>query len=229
MGFVSGFTGGVTVTLAIAYYAAISHENNRLAQAVNLRHATRTLNSVFEPPSEPLGPTRAELLRAERSSILENAKDKWNSEIERGVRWLQNADWEDIKERRDEAIARVLGGGLESTRHGIESAEAKTSQITKEVTPKTEQLRMEAKTTSAGTVDAVRGAVRDAVSKGIEKGKQLAGKAQDAVGAAVDTKVDEKAEVERALAERYMPHKTTPDALEKSPEQALAERYKSTA
>lgn len=246
----------MTVTLAIAYYAVLEHERNRQAQAVNLRIATRTLNSLFEPPLEPLGPTRAELLRAERSTLLENAKDRWNMEIERAVRSIQNANWDEIREARDQAIAKLLGDSLESTRHGIESAEktaeanasiiaekakqalsdgkekaaAKASQITKEVPPKVEKLRMEASTTGAGTVNAARGAVRNAVSKGIEKGKELAGKAQDAVGAAVgrveSKEVDSRSEVERALEERYNP-KPSP-AFEKTTEELLAERYKSS-
>lgn len=113
----------MTVTLAVAYYAVQCHERNRQAQAVNLRLATRTLNSIFEPPTEPLGPTRSELLRAERSSILESVKDRWNSEIERAVRSIQNTNWEEIRQARDEAIAKVLGDSLEGARHGIENAE----------------------------------------------------------------------------------------------------------
>jgi len=239
MGFFSGFTGGVTVTLAIAYYALFSHERNRQAQAINLRLATRTLNSIFEPPLEPLGPTRAELLRAERSTLLDTAKDRWNSEIERAVRSLQNANWEDIREKRDQAIAKVLGNSLEGARHGIENVEksagavwsegkekamAKTSQITEEIPSKVEQVRTKASTAGAGTVDAARGAVRNAVSKGIEKGKELVGKAQHAVGAtAVESKeAIAQSGVERALEERYKPRSSV---LDQTPEEILAARY----
>lgn len=165
---------------------------------------------------------------------------------------IQNANWEDIREKRDEAFAKVLGESLESARFGIEKAETKigestsaveqkaekalskgkskavtkASEIKEEVPAKVEQIQTDASRSSAGTVDAARAAVRGAVSKGIEKGKQLVGKAQDAVGAVAESKdLGTKSEVERALDERYHP---TSAPLDVSPEEALAERYKST-
>lgn len=253
MGFVAGFAGGVTLTLAVAYYSVIVHDSNRKSQSLNLRSSTRTLNSIFDPPVEL---TRAELLRAERSSLLQTAKDLWNAKIERAVRSIQSANWEEIRESRDLALARLLGDsiaesaerGVKATSSGIadraekawaegkEKVAGKTSQISN----KADQLRTDAAISRAEKVDAARSTIEGAVSKGIEKGNELVGEAQDAINKgivkgrdlvgkaqAAVAEADPKSDIERALQQRYEP--TPPSEFERKPTEALAERYKTTS
>ena len=54
---------------------------------------------------------------------METAKDRWNEEIESAVRWAQQTDWNGVREGMEGAVARLLGGGLQKSREGIEQAE----------------------------------------------------------------------------------------------------------
>lgn len=238
--------GGVTLTLAVAYYSVIVHDSNRKSQALTLRSSTRTLNSIFEPLVEP---TRAELLRAERSSLLETAKDRWNAEIERTVRSIQNANWEEIWESRDLAIARLLGDNVDGAIQGAETAgrdvkvtssviaekaekawsegkekvAGKSSQISNEASSKIDQIQTKASAVGAGTVDAAREAVRDAVNKGIERGNELVEQAQYAVNEGI-VKGKDLAEKARGA----MGAGTAGADASSELERALQERYEPT-
>ncbi|KAM7209188.1 hypothetical protein V8F20_000526 [Naviculisporaceae sp. PSN 640] len=118
MGFVTGFTGGVTLTLGAAYLALAAHERARQSQSETLRAQTRVLNALAQDPSlrrpridnAPL-PTRAELEAQKRGHFVEAAKDKWNTEIENAVRWAQSTDWDEVRETAEDATARLLGLG----------------------------------------------------------------------------------------------------------------------
>lgn len=191
----------------MAYFTITTHERNRQVQAASLRTSARTLNSLFEP-QQPLGPTRAELLRAERSSFLENAKDRWNSEIERAVRSLQNTNWEDIKQRRDSAIAKVLGDGLEGTRHGIENAERKIGETASVLGEKTERALEDGKDKAAAKAAQIKqqasakaSPVKDqAVAKASTVKDQVTAKASN-IKAEAPAKVDQlRTEASRASA-----------------------------
>lgn len=115
--------GGVTVTLGVAYLTVLAHERNRQAQAQALRSQSRVLNTLCEP--EPILPpqSRAELAREERSTLTETAKDRWNEEVENAVRWVQRKDWNEVRESLEGSVARLLGGGLQKSRDGIDEAE----------------------------------------------------------------------------------------------------------
>jgi len=123
MGFTTGFTGGVTLTLGIAYLTVLAHERTRRQQAEALRFQSRVLNALFEPAYLPPPQSRAELAREERSTVIEAAKDRWNDEVENAVRWVQRTDWSEVREGMEGAVARLLGSGLQKSREGIEEAE----------------------------------------------------------------------------------------------------------
>lgn len=55
--------------------------------------------------------------------MVEAAKDRWNEEIENAVRWVQRKDWNGVREGMEDTVSRLLGGGLEKSREGIEEAE----------------------------------------------------------------------------------------------------------
>ena len=56
---------------------------------------------------EPLPALPPPTSREVRGGLLEAAKDKWNAELEREVRMLQNVDWSDVRERMEEGTSRV--------------------------------------------------------------------------------------------------------------------------
>jgi altered-inheritance-of-mitochondria protein 5 len=124
-------TGGVTVTLGLAYLTVLYHERNRQSQALHLRSQSHVLNSLLEPePTSVL--SRAELARKSRSTFTESAKDRWNGEIENAVRFVHRTDWAAVREGMESAIARALGLGLEKSREGIEDAEKRAGPIVQE-------------------------------------------------------------------------------------------------
>jgi len=140
-----------------------------------------------------------------------------------------------------EAKAGASKIAVNSTRPKLNQAGEKTAEYKGAAKVKKDKARADIKSgaqtvsdslsSSGGTVDAARDAVRGVISKGIEKGKEAIEKAQAAVGLAVD-KMESKGQssalshssaVEKALHERY----EKPNGLDKSPEEVLAERYKS--
>ncbi|TAQ90199.1 hypothetical protein B7494_g1466 [Chlorociboria aeruginascens] len=154
MGFTTGFTGGVTLTLGIAYVTVLAHERNRQAQALALRSQSRVLQSLIDPTPLPPPPTRAEIAREERSTLVETAKDRWNEEIENAVRWVQRKDWGEVREGMEDAVARLLASGLQKSREGIELSESQVKPEVQEGIDKTKAARQK---------------VLDQVSAGIDK------------------------------------------------------------
>jgi altered-inheritance-of-mitochondria protein 5 len=156
----TGFqTGGVTVTLGLAYLTVLAHERSRQSQALYLRSQSQLLNTLVSP--EPLRepPSRAEVARRSRENLVESAKDRWNAEIENAMRWAQTTDWSSVREGMEGAVARALGLGLEKSREGIAEAEARAGPVIHEAVEKTKDA-------------ASRGAHQAAV--GIERGLEKA-------------------------------------------------------
>ncbi|KUJ15612.1 uncharacterized protein LY89DRAFT_587394 [Mollisia scopiformis] len=172
MGFTSGFTGGVTLTLGLAYLTVLAHERNRRAQAFELRAQSRVLQGLLEPAPLPPPQTRAELAREERSTIVEAAKDRWNAEIENAIRWVQRTDWSEVREGMEGTVSRILGSGLQKSREGIEDAEKKAG-------PKIQEAVDRSKAAASQTANVVGAQAK-------EKGNQVgvkAAEAHDAVSA----------------------------------------------
>lgn len=136
----------MTLTLGIAYLTVLAHERNRQAQAQSLRSQSRVLNGLFEYTPLPPPQSRAELAREERGTLAETAKDLWNSEVENAVRWVQRTDWNGVREGMEGAISRLLGGGIEKSREGINEAEMIAG-------PKVQEVIYSSKTTARKVVD----------------------------------------------------------------------------
>jgi MICOS complex subunit MIC12 len=114
------------LTFGLAYLTVLAHERNRRSQAEALRSQSRVLTSLLEPSPIPPPQSRAELAREERSSLMETLKDRWNEEVENAVRRVHRTDWNSVREGLEGAIARLLGGGLQKSREGIEEVENQT-------------------------------------------------------------------------------------------------------
>ncbi|RYP32445.1 hypothetical protein DL767_005209 [Monosporascus sp. MG133] len=232
MGFTTGFTGGVTLTLSLAYLTMLAHQRNREHQASILRRQTYAISGLYDPLPPTLPPTRAELAALERRNLVDAAKDRWNAEVEGAVRWAQTKDWESVRERLEATVGNVWARALG---HSVAVAEAEAAEL--HVGEAAARARAEVQEKVKSEVAAVRdqggagaraGGVLEAVSKGLEKGREAIsnlGKATTAAESKADDKLEEKlsglSPEERIITQRYQ----TPRPDDRSPEEIIAERY----
>ncbi|CAJ2502570.1 Uu.00g099640.m01.CDS01 [Anthostomella pinea] len=250
MGFTTGFTGGVTLTLSIAYLTVLAHQRNREQQAAILRQQTRLLSGVVDPLPPALPPTRAELAAAERANLIETAKDRWNAEVESAVRWAQNKDWEGTRDGLEGAIGRAwtrfFGDAQQQAQEGVRNAEQKTEAAVRNAADRARgelqrdaaASKRQAENVAGGVAAAAKSAYADAkvrgaeaVSKTEDKAQEARGSVLDAIGKGIDkgrevfgkarsAVVDAEDKVETKLADKLPP--TSPA------EKALRQRYEET-
>ncbi|OTA70465.1 hypothetical protein K449DRAFT_380523 [Hypoxylon sp. EC38] len=247
MGFTTGFTGGVTLTLSIAYLTVLAHQRNREHQAAILRQQTRLISGIYDPLPPALPPTRHEQAVAERERFIEKAKDRWNTEIEGAVHWVQNKDWDEVREDVEIAVARLWAKAFGDAQEQVEKKrEDAAAQIKADTDSKLNQGKDKVASVAAAAksayVDAKakgsdvvakteekteekRGSIFNAIADGFKRGKEVANKAKEAVVGTAEQKVEETSsqlsEEERALQRRYQGSSD----LDKSPEEVLAARY----
>lgn len=176
-------TGSVTLTLGVAYLTVLAHERNRTVQALHLRSQATVLNSLLEPQNRYIPQlSRAEIARQERSTVTERAKDKWNEEIEKSVRFVQNADWDGLRIKLEDSVSRLLSGGLEKGREGIEEGERRAGPILDEAGRLAHDAAVKAKDESHRLInDAAKGTLR-----GAEEVKAFAQRTPDMAKAAAE-------------------------------------------
>ncbi|KAI0100138.1 hypothetical protein GGR51DRAFT_533200 [Nemania sp. FL0031] len=209
MGFTTGFTGGVTLTLGVAYLTLLAHQRNREQQAAILRQQTYLLSSIIDPLPPTLPPTRAELAARERANVTDAAKDRWNAEVESAVRWAQSKDWTEVREDAEAALARLWARAMGATQEGGAKGEEKNDSVAAaaksayaDAKAKSAELASKTEKKAEEKAEGVRDTVLGAIGKGIQKGKEVFSSAKSVAG------VEEKAEqtlspVEKALQERY--------------------------
>ncbi|KAJ0324896.1 hypothetical protein COL5a_007668 [Colletotrichum fioriniae] len=133
MGFTTGFTGGVTVTLGVAYLTVLAHQRNRETQSHTLRTQHHVLSSLLEPQIRIPPPlTRAEQAVKDRETLLTSAKDRWNREVENAVRWAQRTDWGEVREGLESGAARFWGGTIEKAGEAEQAVEKRAVPLAKE-------------------------------------------------------------------------------------------------
>ncbi|OTB09226.1 hypothetical protein M426DRAFT_134786 [Hypoxylon sp. CI-4A] len=247
MGFTTGFTGGVTLTLSIAYLTVLAHQRSREHQAAVLRQQTRLLSGIVDPLPPTLPPTRAEIAAAERANLIERAKDRWNSEVEGAVHWAQNKDWDEVREGVETAVSRLWARALGDTQDQVvqkgedvvakaqTEANGKLTHDKKQAegvaaAAKTAYADAKAKGSEVATqtkekAEESRGSFFSSIADGWKRSKEVAGKAKSAVVGKAEKKVDEVSSQlsteEKVLNQRYQ----TQSGFDQSPEEVLAARY----
>ncbi|KAK1983509.1 hypothetical protein LZ30DRAFT_687628 [Colletotrichum cereale] len=198
MGFTTGFTGGVTVTLGVAYLTVLAHQRNRERQSHILRSQTHVLSTALEPQvriSPPL--TRSEQAVKDRETIVTTAKDRWNREVENAVRWAQRTDWTEVREGLESSAARLWGGAIDKAGEAEQAVEKRAVPLAREATArgaafaeeKGESVRREARSAWERAREKSFAAEEAARAKAAEAKKYLDDKAAEvkvAVGEAVE-------------------------------------------
>ncbi|EFW99082.1 hypothetical protein CMQ_5503 [Grosmannia clavigera kw1407] len=235
MGFTTGFTGGVTLTLGVAYLTVLTHQRNRQVQCDALRVNTGVLRALARSDpvsaarlaaapaavpdlSTPLPslsyPTEPEQSRLRpRSSFVDELKDRWNAEVAGAVRWVQTTDWVEVREDAETAASNIWSRVAGSS--NAHAARDKVAEVA-------DAVKTEAKTVQAGVAGAVTAATR-AVERGASKTKEaLAVDTSKLVNTAQTA--GKTSDVEVALQQRY--EKPDSTVMKKSVNDLLEERYK---
>ncbi|KAK6441461.1 hypothetical protein LTR95_002317 [Oleoguttula sp. CCFEE 5521] len=118
MGFTTGLLGGITLTTSLLYLSLRLHTDNRAHQSALLRQQSTLLQNIVAPPP----PTPAPLPREVRAGVLESAKDRWNAELERNVRSVQNVDWEEWGRWAEDGVSRVWRRAFKGSREAVDRA-----------------------------------------------------------------------------------------------------------
>ncbi|EFY90125.1 hypothetical protein J3458_005582 [Metarhizium acridum] len=132
MGFVTGLTGGVTLTLSLAYLSVLAHQRSREQQGRSLRSQALAIQSLIDPIPQPLPPTRSEVAAAKRAEAVEVAKDRWNEEVENAVKWVQHTDWNEVREGLEDRIGALWDRAFgESIQDSASKAKSEVQSVSK--------------------------------------------------------------------------------------------------
>ncbi|KIW16667.1 hypothetical protein PV08_03855 [Exophiala spinifera] len=168
MGFTTGFPfkklGGMTLTYSILYMSLYVHRTNRHAQRTLLRQQATLLNSAVDPLPPLPDPPAYEVRKA---GLVEELKDRWNSEVETIVRNLQTTDWA-AKRAQWEDTAAAAWTKIRSSQ-AAQQLETRAKDTATEVERNVSQLVSEGKA-----------AAKDAKDKVVQSGEQASEKAKRA-------------------------------------------------
>lgn len=153
-------TGGVTLTLSLAYLTVLAHQRSREQQGNALRAQAFAIQSLIDPIPEPPPPSRSEVAAAQRNTAVEVAKDRWNHEVESAVRWVQNTDWEEVREGLEASAGKLWAKAFgESVGQSEEAVKEKIVAAARTAEAKTE-------TAAGGIAAAAKGAFGRASQSG---------------------------------------------------------------
>ena len=113
MGFTTSLFSGFTLTSTTLYLTLLYHQRARAHQAALLHQQALLLNSLTDPAVASELATIAEAnysggfregvrdYRLEKAPLTERFKDRWNSEVTHGIRWMQNVRWVEVRENME--------------------------------------------------------------------------------------------------------------------------------
>ncbi|PFH62721.1 hypothetical protein XA68_12149 [Ophiocordyceps unilateralis] len=179
MGFVTGFTGGVALTLSLAYLSIAEQQRRREAQSRILRAQTWTLQTITSPDDNA---RQWQEPRSKTISLGQLAKDRWNHEIERAVRWAHNTDWAAIEDGLERRIAMLWA---EHGKDRLAEGEVKAKEVLDR-----------AKETGAQAAAKVDDGARRAAARAEDETRRAATRVQDEAKRAMANVQDEARRVE---------------------------------
>lgn len=122
---------------------------------------------------------------------------------------MQRTDWEDVRIGLEGVVARVLGGGLEKSREGIEQAEKSASPIAQAAIEKTREVGKETKEVGSK----IAAAVKEGKDKAIASTKKEASLAEQKTA---DLSSAAKAKGDRAVADTKSGAQDAADSIRRS-------------
>ncbi|ERT01821.1 hypothetical protein HMPREF1624_00115 [Sporothrix schenckii ATCC 58251] len=255
MGFTTGFTGGVTLTLSVAYLTVLAHQRNRQRQCDVLRANTTVLRALAladpitaarlatphaaETPADLSAaaaaqefyyPSKADTPRQPRSSFVEELKTRWNAEVEGAVRKVQTTDWVEVRENAEGRLGQIWRqtfGGEEAAA----TAAAATAAVKERAVAVTESVKAEAKdiqATAIAQANEAAAVAKKAASRAVDKGREVLAAETSKAQTAAAQAAGQLSEVELALQQRYT-GAAEDVRMKKSVGELLDERYKQTA
>ncbi|KAK8005427.1 hypothetical protein PG990_011464 [Apiospora arundinis] len=254
MGFTTGFTGGVTLTLGVAYLTVLAHQRNRERQSAVLRAQTDLISGMTDPLPPVHPPTRAELAALERQNLIDTAKDRWNNEVEGAVRWAQHKDWTAVREEAEGVVGNMWSRAFseagqaadegkktlapkardarEEARREAAWARDAASEKAGSVAEKAKSAYAEAKARGANAVtkgeekaEEAKGSIFSAIGSGLQKGKEAIGLAK-AKAAEAGQQLENKVDGQLSPVEQALRQRYEgPSWTDKSVEEVLADRY----
>jgi MICOS complex subunit MIC12 len=106
---------GVALTTSVLYLSISIHRANRLRQSTLLSQQNTVLINIVDPnPPEP-EPTA----RAVRAGLVDQAKDRWNTEIEGLARRVYDTDWSRVRANVEESVVGLFSRAVESGREKL--------------------------------------------------------------------------------------------------------------
>ncbi|KAH7149491.1 hypothetical protein B0J13DRAFT_551604 [Dactylonectria estremocensis] len=205
MGFTTGFTGGVTVTLSLAYLSVLAHQRTREQQGQILRSQALVLQGLVDPFPPLPPPTRSEVAAAQRSTAVEVAKDRWNNEVQNAVRWVQQTDWVLVREGLEDQVTRLFGG----------EPSAAVGRAEKNLVPLVKEGGAQVASAAKGAFEKAKAKGQEVIAATLENGKEIINQAE---GGAVPT----LSPVQAALNQRF---EKSEAPVNQSVEEALKQRY----
>ncbi|CAK7240139.1 MAG: hypothetical protein STHCBS139747_001576 [Sporothrix thermara] len=251
MGFISGFTGGVTLTLSAAYLTVLAHQRHRQRQCDVLRANTTVLRalalsdpitaarlasphaaaaaaetsadlSAAAAAQEFYYPSKPEPSRQPRSSFVEELKTRWNAEVEGAVRKVQTTDWVEVREDAEDRLAQIWHRAF----GGEDPAIAAAARASAAAAAVQQRVASATETVQAKASEAA-AAAKSAASRAVDKGREVLAIETDKAKTAVAQASGKMTDVELALQQRYAGRDN--GRMKKSVGELLDERYKHTA
>lgn len=104
------------------------HERTRLTQSQILARQSILLDRLVAGPVDAteadslVGAVRRRRAEGPTQGVVERFKERWNREVESGVRRVYDVDWRGVREGLEERVAGVWGKAMEGTREIGKSA-----------------------------------------------------------------------------------------------------------
>ena len=201
----------MTLTYTLTYLSLYVHRQNRLYQSSLLAQQKALLTSLYDPPTEVYDEPAYEIRPA---GLTEQLKDRWNREIETGLRRLQEKNWEESRlwwenqlgnvwgKAKDSEVGEQVKAAGEQAAASLADARGKASEALKDAQTKAGEIAKDAESKA-------RQAGRDADKKTRELAKDAQVKAReiarDVKHKAVETKdalVDKAVETRDAIVDK---------------------------
>ncbi|PHH80818.1 hypothetical protein CDD80_6908 [Ophiocordyceps camponoti-rufipedis] len=173
MGFITGFTGGVALTLSLAYISIAELQRKRETQSRLLREQKWMIQNITDPDDNA---RQWQQPRSTTVSIEQLAKDRWNQEIERAVRWAQKTNWTAIGQGLERRVAALWA---EHGEERLADGEARAREALDQVKEKGAQAAAKMEDGARRAAARAEDEARRAAARAEDEARRVAARAED--------------------------------------------------